>query len=54
MPSVSTNMPGRCWCAPGEVDQNDVAIVECRHHTVALDMHDAQIGWVASQALLYL
>ena len=31
----------RSWRAPAEIDQHDVAIVKCRHHAVALDMHDA-------------
>ena len=43
----------RSWRAPAEVDQHDVAIVERRHHAVALDMHDAQIGRVGSQIVLY-
>jgi hypothetical protein len=43
----------RSWRAPAEVDQHDIAIVECRHHAVALDMHDAQIGRVGSQIVVY-
>ena len=50
---VKHEYPGRRWRAPAEVDQHDVAIVECRHHAVALDMHDAQIGRVGSQIVLY-
>ena len=50
---VKHEYAGRCWRTPAEVDQHDVAVVECRHHAVALDMHDAQVGWVGSQILLY-
>jgi hypothetical protein len=50
---VQHEYAGRCRRATAEIDQHDVAIVECRHHAFALDVHDAQIGWVGSQILLY-
>ena len=50
---VKNEYSGRCWRAPAEIDQNDIAIVERWHHAVALDMHDAQIGRVGSQIVLY-
>jgi len=40
-PIVKHEYAGRRWRTPAEVDQHDVTIVQCRHHAVALDVHDA-------------